>query len=281
MRQTKKFAFAAMVSLALFMFSVNGFAQEITAPDVFIYKQIDTVKLKMEVYHPIKFEKSKKYPTIVFFFGGGWNSGSVNQFRPFAMHYAAKGMITVLADYRVKTRQGTTPFESVKDAKSAVRYLRANAKDLGIDPDRLVASGGSAGGHLAAACYTAETINEESDDLKVSPKPNALMLFNPVIDNSKDGYGYDRVGERYLEFSPMHNIHVGFPPTIFFLGTKDKLIPVSIAEEFKQKIESVGSSCEVYFYEGEGHGFFNQTKFHEDILKKTDAFLQAIGYLKK
>jgi len=245
-----------------------------------IYKQTDTMKLKMVIYRPTNFRKTEKYPTIVFFFGGGWVGGTINQFRPFADHCVTKGMIAVLVDYRVKSRQNTTPFESLKDAKSAIRYLRKNGTELGIDTAIIIASGGSAGGHLAAACFTNTTINETGENLNVSARPNALVLFNPVIDNSALGYGYERIGERYLEFSPLHNIRKGFPPTIFFLGTKDKLIPVATAQMFKHKIDSTGSSCELHLYEGMEHGFFNKSNLHEDLFLKMDAFFEANGILK-
>ena len=248
-------------------------------PTEIIYKQIDTVKLKMVIYKPEDFNASGKYTTIAFFFGGGWNSGKITQFEDFAKYYVAKGMIAILVDYRVKSRQGTTPIEALKDAKSAIRYLRKNASNLGIDPDKIVASGGSAGGHLAAACYTNETFNETNDDMSVSSKPNALVLFNPVVDNSETGYGYDRVKDYYQEFSPLHNIRKGFPPTVFFLGTSDKLVPVSTGQDFKKRIESVGGRCELYLYKDQEHGFFNQKTFHEDIFSKIDAFFRSIGFM--
>lgn len=261
------------------LFSLHSVAQTDRLPVEKTYKQIDTVTLNMVIYKPDDFKKAERHPAIVFFFGGGWNNGSTTQFTDFAQHLASMGMFSVLVDYRVKTRHGATPFEALKDAKSAIRYLRKNAEGFGIDPQRIVASGGSAGGHLAAACYTNESINEESDDLQISSKPDALVLFNPVIDNSKEGYGYDRIGERYPEFSPLHSITKGFPPTVFFLGTKDNLIPVSTAKSFKRKIESVGSRCDLFLYENEGHGFFNQKTFHQDILSKVDAFLRSIDYI--
>jgi len=102
---------------------------------------------------------------------------------------------------------------------------------------------------LAAACFTNESLNESSDDLAISPKPNALVLFNPVIDNGKDGYGFERIGENYITFSPIHNLKQGFPPTIFFLGTNDKLIPVSTAQHFKQKIEALGGRCDLFLFD--------------------------------
>ncbi len=261
------------------LFPIHSFAQADRLPVEEIYKQVDTVRLGMMVYKPDNFTKTERYPAIVFFFGGGWIDGNRNQFKTFAEHFASRGIFSVLVDYRVKTRQGTTPFEALKDAKSAIRYLRKNAERFGIDAQRIVAAGGSAGGHLAAACYTNESINEESGDPGISSKPNALVLFNPVIDNSKEGYGNDRIGERYLEFSPLHNITKGFPPTVFFLGTKDKLVPVTTAKSFKQKIESLAGRCDLFLYENQEHGFFNQKIFHKDILSKVDAFLQSIGYI--
>lgn len=262
------------------LFSLNSFAQSGGLPSVITYKQIDTVRLNLSVYKPGCFNKSEKYPAIVFFFGGGWNNGSTTQFEELAKHCASKGMFSVLVDYRVNQTHRTTPFESLKDAKTAIRYLRKNAEGLGIDPQKIVASGGSAGGHLAAACYTNETINESTDPLSISSKPNVLVLFNPVIDNSKDGYGYERIKDKFPEFSPLHNIKKGFPPTLFFLGTNDKLIPVSTAEMFKNRIEAVGSRCDLHLYEGAGHGFFNSQKYKTLLIPVVDEFLESLGYMK-
>ena len=175
----------------------------------------------------------------------------------------------------------TTPFESVKDAKSAIRYIRKNASKFNIDPDKIIGSGGSAGGHLAAATALVDTYYESTDDLSVSCIPNALVLFNPVVDNGPGGYGFERIGESYKEFSPLHNIREGAPPTILFLGTNDNLIPVETAEYYKIVMEKVSSRCELHLYQGEGHGFFNYNKFenYKNTVAKTDDFLQSLGYL--
>ena len=167
-------------------------------------------------------------------------------------------MVAISADYRVKSRQGTSPFECVKDGKSAVRWIRANAKKLGVDPDRLAAGGGSAGGHVAAAAGNLPGLEEEGEDLSISSKPDALVLFNPVYDNGPKGFGHSRVAARYKEISPLHNLRKGSPPTIVFLGDKDTLVPVSIAETYKKKMEEAGSRSELRVYAGQPHGFFNQ-----------------------
>jgi len=116
-----------------------------------IYKQIDTVSLEMKIIYPPVVNAMKQYPCIVFFFGGGWIGGNNDQFMTQARHFAQEGLICFLADYRVRSRHGTSPFESLKDAKSAIRFIRKNAERFYIAKDSLIASGGSAGGQLAAA----------------------------------------------------------------------------------------------------------------------------------
>ncbi|PWE01368.1 alpha/beta hydrolase [Marinilabilia rubra] len=251
-----------------------------------VYKTIDTTKLSLHFITPASMSDDKEYPAIVFFFGGGWIGGSVKQFEPQAKYLAQRGVIAVLAEYRVEKRNGTTPFDAVEDAKSAIRYLRANASGHKINPDQIVAAGGSAGGHLAAATATLEELNAPNDDLSVSCVPNALVLFNPVIDNGPDGYGYERIKARHKEISPLHNIHQKVPPTIIFLGTKDHLIPVETMIKFKNEIEAFGGRCDLFLYEGQKHGFFNlgafnknSPEFFNETMYRTDLFLMSLHYI--
>lgn len=165
------------------------------------------------------------------------------------------------------------------DGKSAVRWIRAHAKELGIDPNQLAAGGGSAGGHVAATTGTVAGLNEKGEDTTVSCIPNALVLFNPVYDNSPKGYGNDRVKGYWKEISPMHNISQTTPPTIVFLGTKDKLIPVATAKEYQKRMKMVGVQSDLHLYDGQPHGFFNKTKFKETVIEM-DKFLVSLGFLK-
>ena len=251
--------------------------------DSILYKQVGASSLYLQVDYPPDYKSSNSYPALVFFYGGGWIGGTTEQFAPHAKYFASRGMICFRADYRVKSRQGTSPFESLKDAKSAIRFLRTQARELGVDPDKIVASGGSAGGHLAVACAVIEGFNEEGEDLSVSCIPNALVLFNPVFDNGPGGYGYERVGEAYKDFSPLHNLREGSPPAVVFLGTEDKLIPVETARYFETVMEKVGSKCYLFLYEGEGHGFFNYGNYelYRDTRDKADDFLSSLGFLKE
>ncbi|WP_430933423.1 alpha/beta hydrolase [Saccharicrinis sp. 156] len=282
-----------LLLLLLFVISVNIIGQNSIAeikdadknqPITLTYKTIDTVKLDLTFRYPPEFKKSKKYPTIVFFFGGGWNGGTVKQFEPQAEYFASRGMITVLADYRVRSRHKTTPYASVADAKSAVRFLRKHAKELNIHPKKIVASGGSAGGHLAAACGTLPGLDEPDEDLNISSKPNALILFNPVFDNGPEGFEHKRMGERWQQISPAHNITEKAPPTIVFLGKEDHLIPVSSAENYKAKMEAFNRRCDLHLYDGAGHGFFNNYKydgkFYTLTVREADQFLKSLKYIK-
>lgn len=249
-----------------------------------VYKTIGDVNLKLIMYYPSGVKSKKPLPAIVFFFGGGFINGSPTQFRPHAAYLASRGMIAITAEYRVESRHKTTPFDAVADAKSAIRYVRIHAKELGVDPGRIAAGGGSAGGHLAAAAGNLPGLDEKSEDLSVSSKPNALVLYNPVFDNGPEGYGYDRAGDRYREISPIHNISKGAPPTIVFLGTKDALVPVATAEKYKMLMENIGSRCDLMLYEGQAHGFFNSGKgnnrYFLETLYESDKFLTSLGYLK-
>jgi len=167
------------------------------------------------------------------------------------------------------------------DAKSAMRWIRQNAGKLGIDPNRLAAGGVSAGGHLAAAAGTTRGFEEETEDLKISSRPNALILFAPVFDNGPDGFAHAKVQEYWKEFSPLHNISPGTPPAIVFLGTQDKHIPVATAEHFKSLMESAGNRCELSLYPGQPHGCFRaeNPEVFVKSLTEVDRFLASLGYL--
>jgi len=243
------------------------------------YKKIDTISLKLHIYKPEKFDSNKTYNCIVFFHGGGWNGGNHKAFRRQSAYLASRGMIAISVDYRLFNTHGTSPFDALEDAKSAIRYVRKNARELYINPNMIASGGGSAGGHLAAACGNIEGLEGDGEDLSISSKPNALVLFNPVYDNSKDGFGYRRMEGRHLEISPLHNISKGAPPTIVFFGTKDKTTPVASSKAYEQKMNQVGSRCDLFLYEGQEHSFFNRGQYFTETLRETDIFLESLVYL--
>ena len=248
------------------------------------YKKVGDRELKLYVYQPDGKKPETPLPAIVFFHGGGWVGGAPAQFLEHCKYLAKRGMVAIEADYRhLDKTTKEPPLICVQDAKSAMRWVRSHAADLGIDPNRIASGGGSAGGHLAAFVGMVEGQDDPQDDTKISAKSNAMVLFNPVFDNGPGGWGTERVGERYREFSPAHNITKDDPPAIVFLGSQDKLIPVKTLDTFKANMEKVGVRCETRIYEGQSHGFFNYgkdgNKSYDATVKEMDAFLVSLGWL--
>ena len=252
---------------------------DLSADTILRYNHYPTGKLY--VYYS-KDQTNQSSPAVIFFFCGGWNSGSPKQFESQASYLNKYGVTVVLADYRTQKNAGTTPKEALMDAKSAMRYLKQHAMSIHVDPDKILAGGGSAGGHLAAATAFCHQINNPEDDLNVSSIPKALILFNPVIDNGPHGYGFDRVKDYYRDFSPIHNIKKDAPPAIFFLGSEDNIVLLETALKFKKKMEHVGSRCDLLLYPGQKHGFFNAKfeEFFEKTMSATVVFLKSLGYIK-
>lgn len=259
-------------------YDVSGF----TPDDYVVYKTIDGSELKLEVFYPEGHNPTDSTPAIVFFFGGGWSSGSPSEFHPHCEYLAERGMVAMSAEYRVSSTYGTTPQECVMDGKSAIRWLRNNGGSLGIDTNMVAAGGGSAGGHVAAATAALPGFNEAGEDLTISCIPDALVLFNPVVDNGPGGYGYDRVQAYWEVFSPLHNLHAGMPPTSFYLGTNDKFVPVSTAQAYQTGMQSFGLRCDLHLYEGRPHGFFNYYEpDYAETVAEMDRFLVSLGFLEE
>ncbi|SET75339.1 alpha/beta hydrolase fold domain-containing protein [Thalassotalea agarivorans] len=255
-----------------------GDTQSIQPDIVEQYKVIDGFTLNLHVFTPKNHSAQSNRPAIVFFHGGGWNAGHASHFFRQAKYLSERGMVAISADYRVANQHGTTPKESVKDAKSAMRYIRKNAKALGINPNMIAAGGGSAGGHLAAATATNTAFEHSTDDKTISYRPNLLVLFNPVFDNSADGYGHNRVSDYWHDFSPLHNIDEKTPAGIGFFGEKDTAVKAKAAIAFKQALSKYNTRFEVHIYKGEKHGFFNQSKYTETLMEM-DKYLTQHNYL--
>jgi len=251
------------------------------------YRKVGDTDLKVWIFDPAQ-KSAKPLPAIVFFFGGGWTGGSPTQFEPQSRHLASRGMIAIVADYRVKSRQAAKPADCVSDAKACVRWVRANAGRLGIDPERIAVGGGSAGGHLAAAVATLPGLDTAKDDKSVSCLPNALVLFNPAtvlttfpgLDLKGFGAGLDKekFGCEPTEISPLHHVKKGTPPTIIFHGKADTTVPYTTVEKFAEVMKAAGNRCDLVGYEGQPHGFFNKSKYAE-TLAAADDFLVSLGYL--
>lgn len=296
----KTISLIALICCFSLVFDVNGqgiYPPRIEGSEKVAYKTVGDIQLNLWIFKPENHKVTDTAPAIVFFFGGGWSSGSPSQFVKHCEYLASRGMVAIVADYRVKSRHNVRVNECVSDAKSAIRWVRENASKLGVDGNRIAASGGSAGGHLAAACAILPKFDEENEDKSVSSKPNALVLFNPAlilasVDNAEwnktfsDMSASNRLEERFgtkpENISPYHNLVGKLPPTIIFHGTADKTVPFETVELFTKKMIELGNKCTLVPYKGASHGFFNDksSSFYADTFNKMDEFLVSLGYLK-
>src|SRR5262245_52307910 len=246
------------------------------------FKKVGDRELKVHIQKPADAKPGESRPAIVLFHGGGWVGGAPKQFDEQCKYLITRGIVCIQPAYRLLSREDAKqpPDICIQDAKSAMRWVRSHAKELGIDPSRVAAGGGSAGGHLAAFVGLADGIDDPQDDKTVSAKPNALVLFNPVFDNGPDGgWGTARVGDRVKELSPAQNISSDDPPTAIFIGRNDRLIPTSTVERFAANMKQAGVRCDLHIYDGQGHGFFNSDPYRTITLVEADKFLTSLGYL--
>ena len=256
------------------LIAIEAPAQEAAHPSAaaptksFTYKKSKQADLAIFVHYPPGWKETDKRPAIVFFFGGGFQFGSVSQFIPQATYFASRGMVAARADYRVKSRHGVEPDACVEDAKSAIRWLRQNAAKLGVDPNRIVASGSSSGGYLAA-CTACSGRDAEGEDTSVSSKSNASVLFFPYLPFANERSTWKIV--------PTLHLTKDTPPTLILFGTKDDLL--KRGEEFMARSKEVGHRAEMFMAEGVGHGFFNAPIWRDRTLYRVDEFLESLGYL--
>ncbi len=274
-------AVAAETPTATAMDYAGQLASKLKPNRVVVYKTVGDRELHLNIFEPEGLRPTERRACFVTIHGGGWTGLSPHRQYPFAAHFAKLGMLSVAVEYRLfKRASGTTVFDCVKDCRSAMRYVRAHAAELGIDPQKIVANGGSAGGHLAAGTALFDGVDEAAEDTSVSCIPNAMVLYCPVIDTSKDGYGMAKIGERWQELSPLHRVRPGVPPTIILHGTGDTVTPFNGAEAFRNAMRKAGNRCELVPADGAAHGYLmRDCAQYEEALRSTETFLVSLGFL--
>ena len=272
---------------------LNSFAQDTTiVTKKIVYKKLGDKELSVDMFYTSTSQQKNNNSAIALFHGGGWAFGDPSEFYEVCRRYAKKGFVTFSFQYRLSIKNDgsyphpdITPVESTKDARSAIRWLRENAGLLHINPEKIVAGGQSAGGQLALATALLDSVNEISDNLDISPVPNALLLFSSNV-NTLEPWIDMLLGERSNEIwsiSPYHNLKNSMPPAIAFHGEEDNQVLPYIIGMFKTKMFELGNYYELYTYPGRKHylGEGNEKYaryFDEEILEKTDAFLEKYGF---
>lgn len=248
------------------------------------YKTVDNYNLEIHLFLPENANQQKKRPVIVYFSGGSWSEGKPDWNFYACQSYTKKGWVGVTVEYRLADRHGTLPFEAVMDAKSAIRWLRENANELNIDPDRIIASGNSAGGHLVLATALVYNWNEKTDNLNFSCIPNVLLINSGVFDLTKDD-SWIRAGLKRRnqdenlvnEISPNYLVTRKLPPTLIIHGTNDRNVAFSTAEEFADIMRISGNDIVFKPLENAGH-FIWWGQYGKQVAKIRENYLKKIGY---
>jgi acetyl esterase len=233
--------------------------------------------MRLFVFKPEGWSATDKRPVFVFFFGGGWSSGTPERSAGWAKAAAKWGMVGIAPDYRTRTRFGTSALESVSDARAAIRWIQDHAAELGIDPARTVVGGSSAGGHLAL--WTAIATPPPGSKAEESPttKPAALVLVAAASNTNYERFR-NRMGDDPKLVSPVDQLDDRMPPVIAFHGDKDATVPLEHATTLRDKLIATGNECELTVAPGGIHTFTTQMpewrKKCEDGIR---AFLEKRG----
>ena len=246
---------------------------------VYVYKQVDGVDREMEIYFPKWHDASKKtVPGIILFHGGGWGGGNRIAFSYQCDYFASRGMVAATVTYRLRTKEdraAMTEGQSSKrvcipDVKSAIRWFKQNAQELGVDPDRIVAGGGSAGGHISLLGTNNPGLNDPNDPKGIDTSVAAYVLFNPALSRSD-------ANDPEVDF--LQHLKADFGPAIVFFGSEDKWL-INGWTAAAAKMKSLGiTSVEMRIAEGQTHAFFNKQPWKDITLIAADEFLTKLGYL--
>ena len=245
------------------------------------YKTVGPFKLDMHIFLP-EGTTDKKRPVIVYFHGGSWSEGKPDWFFSGCESYAKQGWVACAVEYRISGRHGNVPFQSVMDARSAIRWLRKNANEFGIDTGKIIASGNSAGGHLVLCTALSGKWNEKTDDLSISPVPNVLLVNAGVYDLTDDRSAWIRKGLKdantVKEISPNYLVRENMPPTLCIHGTNDRSVPYATAKAFEVEMKKTRNNFEFHTLENAGHYIWYERPYSTQVSKLRSDFLKKLGY---
>lgn len=262
----------------------------------------DVRDLPMKVFLPQSWTPNDRRPGIIFWFGGGFCKNDMDHFRMQSEYFAHKGLVVFTPDYRLTVEDGVKISDCLYDGRCALKYIMENAAHFGVNQEKLVVSGGSAGGMIAASTV----ILSELWQTPPCCAPYAMVLFNPMLELAleKDAFGCGMVGESGEEiradavqlirscsddmiqhpekYSCCTHLRAGLPPALILQGTDDPLC--STVHRFAEQYRRSGNYIEVEEYPGCTHGFFNPGRsphnfYYEQTKYRMEMFLIEQGLL--
>ena len=251
-------------------------SDDIPEGEIYSYKEEDGVTREMEIYFPKDHDAAtESVPGIIMFHGGGWGGGKRDQFRYLCHYFAKRGLVAATVSYRLATKagngEGSRKRVCITDAKSAIRWYKQHAKKLGIDAQRIIAGGGSAGGHVSLLATTNPELNDPHDNREYDTSVVAYLLFNPAL-------GMADAKDSEVDF--LQHIRPDFPPAIVFFGSEDEkwLKGWNAAYTKMQSLDI--RSVELWIAEAQEHSFFNKQPWQDMTIRASDEFLKALGLIK-
>ncbi len=268
-------------------------------------KKINGEEVKLFYIQPTDCKKGGKRTAVIWIHGGGWTGGITETFFPHARYFASRGAVGFCIHYRLVKKDGNTVADCLADCKSAIRYIREHATELGIDPNKIIVMGDSAGGHLASCLGTIDGFDNPTDNLNISAVPNAMVLYNPLSDFTTSVFINRIIGGAALDkkpspesqipnpeqlelarkLSPLYNVHKNQPPTLVLHGLDDTVILPEQSQQFTDAMCKAGNRCELILLPATRHAFVcvEWKSTEPEVVKAirlADDFLIKLGYLK-
>jgi acetyl esterase/lipase len=256
----------------------GGLGAEAPAGKPYIYKTSAGKERKMEIYFPPNHDAAKsKVPGLILFHGGSWSGGSLSQFRIACAYFASRGLVCATSEYQILSKADAKKLPAgetrkrvcVTDAKSSIRWFKQHASELGVDPQRIITGGGSAGGHISALATMNPNLNDPVDPKEFDTSVVAYLWFNPAFATDDD---------QDAEIDILQHMKVELPPAIAFFGDKDpwkKGWDMAYA-----KWKSLGTkTIDLNIAPGQSHSFFNKGPWQTVTLIAADKFLVKQGLL--
>lgn len=220
---------------------------------------------------------SRPMAAVVYVHGGGWRGGTRQQFWRQAAHMAALGFAGACVQYPLVPHSYPRQLEL---PQAALRWLRRQASELTIDPQRIGAVGGSAGGHLVALLGSVDAPEDG-----VSSRVQAVVAFNGVFDlaamlteraQSAVGALLGGNGSLAKEASPHWRATPDAAPTLLLHGDADTTVPYEQSAGYQRRLHELGVRCELYTEPGAAHGFFNRSPYYERTVPVMERFLVEV-----
>jgi len=248
-----------------------------------VYKEAGPYELEIHIFTPRDEMNSPLRPVALFVHGGSWSEGKPDWDFSTCEFFASRGWVGIAIEYRIADRHNSLPFESLKDVKSAIRWVRQHAGDYNIDPDKILVTGKSAGAHLALAATLVDGWNEKSDDRSLSARPDALMLISGVYDLTDGNWIHRALRRRgesedlVEEISPNQLPLKEMPPILVIHGTEDNNVPFETARTFVERMKEANQPCEFHPIEGAGH-FMWYGQYGKLVWDLQKDFINRLGY---